>query len=557
MQVLLPLILLVALAGCAPMDDPNAVSPEEGEPPGGPTSPGPKGDAAGASTGEPPDQVPRLSGTPAGLGGQPGSRYHSQLREAALRSAGTRKEPGFWEELLPELRLEAPDQRQVQTFIRFYRNNQAYLDRAFERGQPFLPYILNEVEKRALPPDLALLPLVESAFRPFAYSPGRAAGIWQFTPGTGRHFDLKQNWWYDGRRDILAATDAALDYLEELETRYGSWELALAAYNAGPGTVSAAIRRNRARNQPTGFWNLPLPRETRSYVPKLLALSHVLRNAEQYGLDLPPVPSKQGFAVVELDAPLDLTRASELADVDIERLYRLNPGLNRWATPPNGPNRLLVPPEAAERFRNRLAELSRDDRMRWTRHRIKSGQTLAQIADRYRTTVSVLKRVNRIPDDTIRAGEHLIIPTASSEGEDYPLSLPQRLAEIRNNGPDGRTRIVHEVNRGESLWEIARRFNVELERLAEWNGMAPGDTLRSGQRLAVWVPKGRASGDSESTRLRYRVREGDSLWTIAREFNVPLQRLRSWNGLGQERLIHPGDRLTIYVDPTHLAEHRG
>lgn len=558
MRALLFVVVAIALTACARMGDPDAVSQDgKTEAPDERATASSKANTTGVGSEDDPRQVPHLSGTASAFGVQTGSTYHPQLREAALRSARSREEPDFWGRLLPELQLETPDHRQVETFVQFYRNNQAYLDRVFERGQPFLPYILDEVEKRDLPPDLALLPIVESAFRPFAYSPGRAAGIWQFTPGTGRHFDLKQNWWYDGRRDVLAATDAALDYLEELEARYGSWELALAAYNAGPATVAAAVRRNQARDQPTDFWSLPLPRETRSYVPKLIALSHVLRNAEQYGLDLPTIPSGQGFAVVELETPLDLVRASELAGVDIERLYQLNPGLNRWATPPNGPSRLLVPPDAADRFRNRLAQLDRDDRMQWTRHRIQSGETLSQIADQYRTTVAVIKRFNRIQGNTIRAGEHLVIPTASSKGEAYSLSLPQRLANIRNSGPDGRTRVVHEVRRGESLWEIARRFNVELERLAEWNGMAPGDTLRSGQRLAVWVPKGTASGDRNSTRLRYRVREGDSLWTIAQEFNVPLQRLRSWNGLGEEPIIRPGDRLTIYVDPTQMAEHRG
>jgi membrane-bound lytic murein transglycosylase D len=488
----------------------------------------------------------------AGLG------LRAPLRDAARDQAEQRRvERDFWATFLPKLEMEAVDHHQVQAFIRFYRTHEAYLQRVFERGRPFLPYILAELERRDMPADLALLPVVESAFRPFAYSPGRAAGIWQFTPATGRHFGLKQNWWYDGRRDVLAATDAALDYLERLHGRYDSWLLALAAYNAGPGTVNGAIRRNQYRNEATDFWSLDLPRETTGYVPKLLAISHVVRNTEEYGLTLPDIPNRKGFAVVDLEAPLDLARAAELAGIDIETMYRMNPGLNQWCTPPNGPQRLMVPRAKAERFRERLAELDPKERVRWVRHRIQSGETLSEIASSYQTTVGMLKRVNNLAGSRISAGDHLVIPTASSEDHEYALSRPQRLAAIRQSGPAGRTRVLHEVDRGESLWEIAQRFGVQLGQLAEWNGMAPGDTLHAGQQLAVWVPKGDTSGSGQAQRLRYRVRQGDSLWTIAQDFNVPVQRLRSWNGLGSDPIIHPGDRLTIYVDPTRLAEHRG
>jgi membrane-bound lytic murein transglycosylase D len=490
-----------------------------------------------------------------------GLRYRTLLRDAGHQKAAereqTEQEADFWAAFLPQLEMKAVDHQQVHAFIRFYRTHEPYLDRVFNRGEPFLPHILSRLEEEGMPADLALLPVVESAFRPFAYSSGRAAGIWQFTPATGRHFDLKQNWWYDGRRDVLASTEAALEYLKYLHGRFDSWLLALAAYNSGPGTVNSAIRENRRRGQPTDFWNLDLPRETRSYVPKLLALSHVLRNTDRYDIDLPAIANNPGFAVVELQAPIDLARAAELGGVDVETMYRLNPGLNQWCTPPDGPNRLMVPRQAQSTFQDRLAELDPDDRVRWARHRIQSGETLSEIASAYRTTVAVLKRVNNLSGTRITAGDHLVIPTASSGEEAYALSQSQRLASIRDSGPEGRSRVQHRVAKGDSLWEIARRFNVKVRRLAKWNGMAPGDTLRAGQRLTVWVPEASTSRSTGTARVRYRVRQGDSLWTIAREFNVPMSRLRNWNDLAEEQLIHPGDKLTIYVDPTRLAEHRG
>ncbi|HKJ88335.1 MAG TPA: LysM peptidoglycan-binding domain-containing protein [Gammaproteobacteria bacterium] len=550
MRTLVFIGISLVLTGCAQM---HASSPVADSHPGKT----PRKQTGKADTGQLLDaRLPELLEPDLILRPSPPSR---EALQAAAETVAEKKEPpkDFWGCFLPRLQLASTDHHQVHAFIRFYRTHETYLNRVFKRGKPFLPYILERLEEENMPVDLALLPVVESAFRPFAYSPGRAAGIWQFTPGTGRHFDLKQNWWYDGRRDILAATDAALEYLKRLHGRFDSWLLALAAYNSGPGTVSRAIRVNKRYGRPTDFWHLNLPRETRGYVPKLLALSHVVRHAKKYGLKLPDIPRKPGFQVVNLEAPIDLARAANLSGSEIETLYKLNPGLNQWCTPPNGPERLVLPKGTKKQFEDALAELAPKDRVRWTRHRIRRGETLSQIASHYHTTVGVLKRVNHLHGSRITAGKHLVIPTASSSQRKYVLSRSQRLAAIRNSGPGGRAKITHRVQRGDSLWEISRRFNVKMSQLAKWNGMAPGDTLRAGQKLTVWVAKNKVSSSQRSARVRYRVRRGDSLWSISRKFNVPLHRLRNWNDLGQDQLIHPGDRLTIYVDPTHLAEQRG
>ena len=508
--------------------------------------------APATKTAEPEPEPSRPSALPAIPAAQPAAKPAALVR-SARQAAFERK--GFWPRLTADLTFPVPDHPQVQAFIRFYSEHPAYLDRVFERGRPFLPYIVAQVRQRDMPLDLALLPVVESAFRPFAYSHGRAAGIWQFTPRTGRHFGLDQNWWYDGRRDIVASTNAALDYLEQLHGQFGDWKLALAAYNAGGGTVRSAIRRNRRLGRSTSFWHLDLPRETKGYVPKLIGLSHVLRKADRFDLDLPAIPPHKGFEVVRMEAPLDLAKAAAMAGVEVAELYQLNPGLNQWCTPPEGPHRLLVPRGKGERMERKLAAMDASERVRWTRHRIGEGQTLSEIAADYRTTVAVIREVNDVRGSQITAGEHLLIPTATRNGESYTLSQPQRLARARSSGPSGRSRVIHEVEQGDSLWTIAQRFNVRTEQLAEWNGMAPGDTLRTGQRLTVWVPE--ASGRDRTAKVRYQVRQGDSLWAIAQQFNVGLEELRSWNNLGQDSILRPGDRVTVFVDPTRLAEHRG
>jgi membrane-bound lytic murein transglycosylase D len=295
-----------------------------------------------------------------------------------------------------------------------FARHPGHLERVLERARPYLPYVAQEIEARGLPGELAFLPVIESAFDPFAYSHGRAAGLWQIIPGTGSRFGLKQNWWYDGRRDVVESTRAALDYLEYLHGMFeGDWLLAIAAYNAGEGSVLRAIRSNRAAGRETDFWHLRLPGETRAYVPRLLGLAAVLADPEAHGLSLPEIPAGPAFTEVELDGQIDLAIAAELADIELSELQALNPGFNQWATDPDGPHRLLLPVEAAEGFSSALAELPADERVRWRRHQIRPGETLGGLARRYHTTVDVLQSVNGLKGTQIRAGAYLMIPVST------------------------------------------------------------------------------------------------------------------------------------------------
>jgi membrane-bound lytic murein transglycosylase D len=305
--------------------------------------------------------------------------------------------------------LHQDSQRQLKWFA----GHPEYMARVVERARPYLHYIVEQVDKRGLPMEVALLPVVESGFKPNAYSKSHAAGLWQFIPGTGKVYGLDQNWWYDGRRDVIASTDAALSYLEKLHNDFGDWQLAFAAYNCGEGTVARAIKRNKKQGKPIDFWSLKLPRETSAYVPKLMAVSHLVKFPEQYGLDLSPVDNKPYLGMVNIGSQIDLNIAAEMADIDMDLLYKLNPGFNRWATAPDGPHRLVLPLDKVDNFKTELATLPQSKRVQWARHKIKSGESLSTIAARYHTRVSVIKKANQLGNNTIRAGRHLLIPVSA------------------------------------------------------------------------------------------------------------------------------------------------
>ena len=447
------------------------------------------------------------------------------------------------------------DNPRIRSQRDWYARNQAYLDRVAERGKRYLHHIVEEAEKRDMPLELALLPVVESAFDPFAYSHGRAAGTWQFIQSTGEHFGMTQDFWHDGRRDILQSTDAALTYLQQLANRFdGDWKLALASYNAGAGTVSRAIRRNSRAGQATDYWSLRLPRETMAYVPKLIGLAQIIREPEAYDISLKPIADEPYFDVVEMDYQIDMAEAAELSGVSVEELYMLNPHINRWATPPGGPHRLLVPVDQAEPFREKLAEVPARERMRWEEYTIRSGDTLGAIARRYNTTAEMIRETNDLRGNTIVAGRTLLLPSPSGKSGDYSLSADERLAAQQNRSRSGRQQIRHRVQPGETLWELGRKYGVGVRELASTNNMAPGDTLRVGQEIAVWtdradIGQGTIEGQPDMVRrIRYAVRRGDSLYRIANRFNVAVNEIINWNGIDRNGYLHPGDRLELYVD---------
>jgi len=462
----------------------------------------------------------------------------------------TAVEQDFWEQLRQGMQLPGSQQPTVIKQVRNYSRIPYQVEEILRHGEPYLAYIHAQVTQRGFPAEIALLPFVESGYDPFAYSQERAAGLWQFIPRTGKQYGLKQDWWYDGRRDIIASTAAALDHLDKLQRQFdGDWLLALAAYNSGGLTVRKAIRKNRKAGRPTDFWHLKLPRETSAYVPRLLAISAIVRQPQQYGVALPPVGMAPAFAVVDTQGQLDIGIAAELAGISTDEIYRLNPGYNHWATHPEGPHQLVIPAAHAAVFEQKLTTLPKAERIKWVRHRIGKGETLSHIAGDYHTTVAVLRDANHLKSTNIRAGKHLLVPVAAKD--------PSRYAAASlglQPGGDAASKLTYKVRDGDSLWKIAHNHKVSVSQVSKWNQLDAGALLRPGQQLVIWQ-NGKGAGSGKRLRpVIYTVRSGDSLYRISRKYNVSINELRRWNNLPEGKHLQPGQNLKLYVDVTHQTQ---
>ncbi|MHA3884471.1 lytic transglycosylase [Stutzerimonas degradans] len=408
---------------------------------------------------------------------------------------------------------------------------------ATARGGPYIHYIVERLEERDMPLELALLPVIESAYDPFAYSPAHAVGLWQFIPSTGRHFNLRQTNWYDGRRDITASTNAALRYLSYLHGLFnGDWLLALAAYNAGEGTVSRAIERNQKLGLPTDYWNLPLPRETRDYVPKLLALSQLVNAPDAYGITLSPIANEPYFEVVTLKQRMDLAQVAQMANLDEDELYQLNPAFTRRITL-DGPQQLLVPLDKAEMLTANLALMKPQDMASWQQYSVRPGDTLSSIAERHQVSVTTLRDLNRLRSNRLRIGQVLSIP--SRIGSEPAGELLQAVARRTPSAPRS-----YRVKAGDNLWDIAKAQRVSVHDLQRWNKLS-GSSLKVGQALFLQGPAP-ASATKAAAPTYYKVRKGDSLYQIAKRFNVHVSKLKTWNPKGTQ-VLRPGQLLTLYL----------
>ena len=471
----------------------------------------------------------------------------------------------------------------VLTHQQWYLNRPDYLRRMVERSRRYMFHIVEAIEKRGMPMELALLPMVESAYNPMAYSRSHASGLWQFIPSTGKNYKLEQNWWVDERRDIIASTSAALDYLQTIYDMHGDWQLALASYNWGEGAVGRAIAKNRAKGLPTDYDSLTMPAETRNYVPKLQALKNILSSPRLLAqLDLPQIANQPYFATIEKPADMDVKMAAKLAEMPVDEFVALNPSHNRPVIKADKP--LVLPAEKVERFRLNL-ENNEAPLSSWTSYTLKAGEKLDKVASRLGVSVAHLKTVNGLPPKArIGAGTTLLVP--AREGVALELATASFTPPVAET-PAARSEAssparTHVVKKGDTLFSIARRYDVSVDDLKRWNklgrAMAAGTKLTvaapataatpAKQSVAVATSGGRVSATLEGKNLklgksdkatskaaaaparskvaRYTIRKGDTLAGIARKFKVDSDDIRRWNKVPAGNL-KPGQTLTIQL----------
>lgn len=485
-------------------------------------------------------------------------------------STTQQKENDLWQRIRDDYQLTQTippvGQKRIDDILERYSKHPHDILQQTEQARLYLHYIVTEFEKNNMPSELALLPFVESRYDPFAYSSGRASGLWQFIPGTARRFNMQESWWHDERRDVIKSTQAAIDYFQYLHDFFDDdWLLAIAAYNAGEGTVRKAIRRNQKAGKPTDYWSLPLPKQTQFYIPKLLAWAQLINKPEDYNIVLAPVENSPTFTTVDIGSQIDLATLSKISNVDIKNIYALNPAYNRWATDPKAPHNLLLPIDKAETTVASLASYPVENRMQWQRYTVKPNDALSLIAKRFKTDSASIKKANKLKGSTIRVGQTLVIPKASQDSHFYISSANQRLTHRQNaNTRKDHTKVDYIAQTGDTLWSIAKAHNVTPDSIAYWNNMSVRDVLKNQQKLVIWVknnsPKSTASNTQTTNwtqasadispikrKVIYQVRSGDNLSSIAKRFAVNVSDIRNWNNIEQKKYLQPGQSLRLFV----------
>jgi membrane-bound lytic murein transglycosylase D len=434
----------------------------------------------------------------AGSAAESGARpapYADSVKEAAAKEGAKSPEEmaqlnlakrDLWGRIRAGFAMPELDTPLVAQKEKFYLDRPEYLQRMFDRGARYLHHIVEEIEKRGMPTELALLPFVESAMNPVALSSAQAAGLWQFIPSTGKQYDLSQNWWVDNRRDVVQSTRAALDYLQTIYELHGNdWFLALASYNWGENAVGRAVKKNKAQGKPTDYLSLSMPAETRHYIPKLIALKHIVMQADELGLTLPALPDKAYFVTVEKTRPIDLKLAAEFAQMSVQDFVALNPAHNRPVIAASKNNVLKIPADKIDAFTAAMVrhELAEKVFASWQPYTLKPNETLADVARRGGVTPAELMQANSIPASTrVLAGTRILAPSKHVEDEslveDFAGARVYQLANVPAQ--------FHRVQRRETSATIARRYGLTVSQLTAMNGNLR--TLRPGTRLVVRRP---------------------------------------------------------------------
>ena len=394
------------------------------------------------------------------------SAYVEELQQPAL----------LWIRLRNQFRLPNHEHDpRVQYYIKRYTQSQNYFNDIINSARPYLYFISEEIEKRGMPSEIALLPMVESTFDPTALSSSGARGLWQIMPETGKYYGLSQDEWFDGCQDIMLSTKAALSHLDYLSKRFkGNWMHALAAYNSGEGRVSRAINKNLKESKSIEFWHLNLPQETRDYVPKLMALVAIIKSPSKYGIVLPSILNQPYFTHIDIGKAIDIKEAAVLAKLPEKKLTHLNPGFYKKRMNPDGPFELCVPVHLAENVCSIALNMPSIPKYSAESHRTKKGETLSKIAKQYNTNIQTLKVLNNLSSDVIRVGQNLKLPAQTNR---------QVAAKTKPNAADKDK--IHVVKRGDSLWSISKQHQVSIKDMMAKNNLSKKSTLQPGQKIVI------------------------------------------------------------------------
>ena len=512
-------------------------------------------------------------------------------KNVAKNQLNFHKSNNLWDRIRKGYKLPIIEQSKIDDYIDKYLQHSYYFKRISTKASPYLYYIVQELEKRGMPLEIALLPAIESAYEPMALSHKSAAGLWQFVPATGKDYGLIQNEWYDGRRDIMASTTAALDYLQKLYKLFDNdWLLALAAYNYGQGNLRKSINKNEELGKLTDFWSLDLPTETRQYVPKLLALAEIVAHSQKYGIQLSFIANKPLLQKVRLNNQMSLSLAAQLAGLLPTEFKRLNAGYRRETMAPEGAYDIILPIDKVRPFKQLVAEMSVQNMM-FTQtkmltepntslteentesqatspstqlavsttqlHHVNEGENLWKIAKHYGTTVATLRQLNNLTNDSLHVGEQLNVPVSQTETTlvaaasqtNVTPSKPQVNEEVSTKPQK------HQISQGENLWQIAKHYGTTVSMLKKLNELK-SNYLKVGSFLIIPTTiatlQKSSLENSKKKRIIHTVQSGESLWSIARHYQVSVVNLSQWNSLPADHALNLGQKLTIWHEKETL-----
>ncbi len=441
-------------------------------------------------------------------------------------------EQNVWDVLRTEFKLDHElNQPEVQTQLRWIISHPSYINQ-LSRAEPYIYHIVTEIKKRKLPGEIALVPMIESSFDPFAYSGAGAAGLWQLMPGTGTDLGLKRDWWFDARRSIGPSTDAALNYLAYLNKFFnGNWILAFAAYDSGEGTMARIIKNSGQSGKKVNFWSLHVPQETKAYIPRLLALAEVLQNPNRYHIVLPNIPHSPYFEEVNIGSQIDLSHAAKLAGISYQDLIKLNPGYNRWATAPYRPYKLLIPANKVDDFSRNLANVPEEDRVSWKRHQVSAGDNLSIIAHQYHTTINLIKELNQMKSNKVSRGQYVLIPTKKPTQLHARKSTPHENKSTQHFTAIKKYKVIHIVQNKDTYEALQKIYHITTAEIQQWNNLPAHGSLPKGKQLIIW---------RNTTPNTYQIESGDTLSDIAKAQHLPLKRLIALNPELKNHALKPG-----------------